>query len=552
MSGRDSIRGYVFQTITSVIASFNRGLWDYCKVEPATEKDKVDILFYKDDGISLCQQIKSSINNFEKPDIIEWIVNMANDVPSSAQYELVLIGTASSRVNGYINKINTKKETIGEEPISVKITLWPFDPDTLESSIRDNLHSFFSQEGYTITHSGLELMTGALIYQFFQFSIIEEKASHQQFREKLLGWARSNYPKLLKSAHSESDIKVYAYDALHKTKVNLFESKRADLGVSSFFEILSEKIIDDYKKAEKIKLPKRYNDPANKIAGNLAGLSTTQIFQPEDADFNTSRSSFIQEYFKQYFGISLNDDFFHLGNLKRSHITFHYTYHGTQEEREKMELLNDLYFNLRTFVQLKQFCNAIESGYTLPLVASNEGDHHDEEIIVQLAFPVSVKIITADQLDIPTDEDALDFLIDQKIVEKFFRLGKDSKIEAYPYMPLPFFPVSRDMEVMDSLTNSNSVRDAKKQNVKSCLENSLDFEMLENTDSHLVVEYYFRAINPNITMAFPGLLFFRSENDFELKYEVRSKHSGKIRDGALKVTLFKEGTESVKLDNYKK
>ncbi|MBD1424025.1 hypothetical protein [Sphingobacterium arenae] len=546
MSGRDSIRGYIFQTITSVIASFNRGLWDYCKVEPATEKDKVDILFYKDDGISLCQQIKSSVNNFEKPDIIEWIVSMANDVPSSEQYELVLIGTASSRVNGYINKINTKKETIGEEPISVKITLWPFDPDTLESRIRDNLHSFFSQEGYTVTHSDLELMTGALIYQFFQFSIVEEKVSHQQFREKLLGWAKSNYPKLLKSVHSESDIKVYFYNAFNRTKAKSFVSQTVDIGFAHYFEMLSESIISGYKKAEKIKLSKRNNSSSDTITKQLTGFSIPQFYQYEDADFSISRSSFIQKYLTLYFDISLDGDFFFVGNLKRTYLTFNYTYHGTQDEREKMELLNDLYFNLRTFVQLKQFCNTIESGYTLPLVASNEGNHHDEEIIVQLAFPVGVGIITADQVDIPTDEDALDFLIDQKIIEKFFCLGKDSKIEAYPYMPLPFFPVSRDMEVMDSLTNSNSVRDAKKQNVKSRLENYLDFEMLENTDSHLVVEYYFRAINPNITMAFPGLLFFRSENNFELKYEVRSKHSGKIRDGVLKVTLFKEDTESVK------
>ena len=106
MSGRDSVRGYVYQAIIAVLESLENDEWDKIKVEPLTDKDKVDIVLQKSGIIIKAIQVKSSVNKFEKPSVEQWFDELKMDIDAK-QYELVLVGNElTSPAKKYIEKVN--------------------------------------------------------------------------------------------------------------------------------------------------------------------------------------------------------------------------------------------------------------------------------------------------------------------------------------------------------------------------------------------------------------------------------------------------------------
>ena len=106
MSGRESVRGYVYQAIIAVLESLENDEWDKIKVEPLTDKDKVDIVLQKSGVIIKAIQVKSSVNKFEKPSVEQWFDELKMDIDAK-QYELVLVGNElTSPAKKYIEKVN--------------------------------------------------------------------------------------------------------------------------------------------------------------------------------------------------------------------------------------------------------------------------------------------------------------------------------------------------------------------------------------------------------------------------------------------------------------
>jgi hypothetical protein len=78
MSGQHAIRGFVYQTIASVLHSLVDTDWEYLTIEPSTPEEKVDMLWQDGTGFRKGQQVKSSINNFTKADIKQWLEGDGN------------------------------------------------------------------------------------------------------------------------------------------------------------------------------------------------------------------------------------------------------------------------------------------------------------------------------------------------------------------------------------------------------------------------------------------------------------------------------------------
>ena len=78
MSGQEGARGYLLQAVTAVLDSFEDN-WESICVEPKTEDDKVDIKWtYADSSEKVCQ-VKSSINPFEKANVLKWMLELYKD-----------------------------------------------------------------------------------------------------------------------------------------------------------------------------------------------------------------------------------------------------------------------------------------------------------------------------------------------------------------------------------------------------------------------------------------------------------------------------------------
>lgn len=107
MAGSDAIRGFVIQGIISIFESVESDNWNSIKIEPQTDKDKVDIAFYNNGNVIKAIQVKSSINKFEAPSICEWIEKMVDDIVA-VDYELFLVGEVTTPGKKYINKFESK------------------------------------------------------------------------------------------------------------------------------------------------------------------------------------------------------------------------------------------------------------------------------------------------------------------------------------------------------------------------------------------------------------------------------------------------------------
>lgn len=125
MSGRDGFRGYIFQTMVSIINCLENPNWTRIKVEPETAQDKVDIVLYSDEKILSCIQVKSSINPFQKSDIEKWLQALQSD-SLGGQNDLVLVGEkVTSPAAAFISLINETRELDSIEHISIPHDQFP-------------------------------------------------------------------------------------------------------------------------------------------------------------------------------------------------------------------------------------------------------------------------------------------------------------------------------------------------------------------------------------------------------------------------------------------
>jgi len=145
MGGVEGSRGYLLQSMVSLLESMQDAEWDEVNLEPNTKEDKVDVIWYKNSKAINAAQIKSSINPFSKKNISDWIIKLANDVESE-KYSLILLGGFEDGVMKFIRGINENGTFTNEEKQlvesyvtkiqdgSLKVRLINFDGDVTETS----------------------------------------------------------------------------------------------------------------------------------------------------------------------------------------------------------------------------------------------------------------------------------------------------------------------------------------------------------------------------------------------------------------------------------
>ena len=538
MSGKDSIRGYVYQTITSVLGTFSNTKWDFCHVEPNTKNDKADVLFYRGDNIMLAQQVKSSINPFNKKSIESWIYELINDVDNAESYELTLIGNCDKTTNDFVKKVNSHEISMDGHPGKVKISIQPLDEGLLLDSVENKLNKFFSDEGYTLKHVFIENLAKTLLYSFFQFSIIDEKISHEGFRNQLLNWARAILPKELKPKNTH-DFVVYAYDKSSSEFVESIAIERTDLGLESYLDNLLKDAKICFENVKKIKLNTRNEQPTKIPTTAIAGLSRSydDLLPKNDLDFDKNDASVLKKLIEMYLGEIMEPSFFNLGNLKYTISAMGFNIFGSVDEKKKYDFLYELLYQLQLYNDIYLLDLKIRDYVGLPLVLSNEGHRHDEEVEITFAVPATASVLTSEFVPQMTSKRALTFLLDNEVLHQSFCLGKNHLIDSYPYS---MFPIDLDYHPLENLpfTNTDYKYERMVANYQRLMGQFFDFETLYNGQGFQSIRYRFPNINPNVRIAFPGLLFIRPNTDqLEISYTVRSKYSSDINAKTIEVKI---------------
>ena len=144
--------------------------WDHIKNEPKTEKDKVDIMLYKDGKIKSAIQVKSSIGAFGKPAVEKWLKDLRKDAKDAEKLCLCLVGDKYT---------GPCKRFIEENSDEIKTV--PFSNLQRESTFR--LIEYIKKAGLggKVRIDDLELMDASLFSKILRNSTAEEPVSREDF-----------------------------------------------------------------------------------------------------------------------------------------------------------------------------------------------------------------------------------------------------------------------------------------------------------------------------------------------------------------------------------
>ncbi|HEY4288715.1 MAG TPA: hypothetical protein VGN00_16535 [Puia sp.] len=542
MSGHDAIRGFMFQTITSVLSSLSDSDWTYMTVEPNTPNDKVDILWEYADNSRKCQQVKSSVHNFSKPDILRWLGAMVTDGPAAKRYELTLIGDRNNDLGEFIQKLN--KGELADlglvlQPYAdrLHVETLTFSVEMFRRTVQDHVNQFLSQSELTVKHDTLVLITSGLISQFFEFAAFQIKWTREQWRRDLLDWVTRNYKRSLGLDKRIDGLSVGIYIATTRTVIESSSALQYNIPVADWVSQYHDRAMGHFQDAAAIRLSPPPNSPGSHLYSQ--GFVTKAFTFPSQLKVTLSgpEENYLSSKVRQYFGRSAPEGFFHLGNLQQSvsRAPFEATrgIEGTGDERKKHTAIRSLQ---KTFILMDEFAatlNYLNSLYYLPLILVNNGSKHDEELVVTLTLPDRIDIMTARDFYQPRDLELLEACLKDEFVLSLLYLNGDSVVNPFPHTSVPRFEFKSDP--LWSMLNPRSLEEQiqEQQNkLVTKIGDLLERELFEE-DSYKKVRYHFPKINPNRKIAMPTYLFFHAETSFDIDYEILSKNTSAVQRGKM-------------------
>jgi len=544
MSGQDAIRGFVYQTIASALHFLVDADWEYLTVEPNTAYEKVDMLLEDDAGSKKCQQVKSSINNFEKADILPWLEKIVTDVPDAQQYELILIGPCSASVTLFINKVNARQwSELGAvlTPYSdrIRIELLTFNFNVLQGHVQNEVHRFLSKQELVASHDTLVMVTGGLLYQFFQFAVLSTRASRAQWREELIGWLTRNYPRALNLEPRQDRLAVGIYQDGNRKLLTASTPFQYQFDVSLLLDGYMEKALNHFNQVASIPLPPSLEDcqPESENWSKLIIMSSTDYRQVK---ITSAEQDYLKRKVATYLNQQIPAGFFQIGNLtynlwQPGIFGYAIGYKGTPKEEEKYAAIRKLRYALEAMDELSATFEFVNQLYCLPLVLENAGSRYDEEVVVTLKLPAAVQLVRSDTFHLPDDGDLLKLLTKEGHLTDLLYHQGDSLVDGYPAYPTdPFDP---NWETYLGILSPSDQEKQRKERLIRNLGNLFNREIFDDLPGFTQIRYEFPKINPNKRIAFPSYLLFNATDSFVIEYEIISRNTAAVQMGQITVDI---------------
>lgn len=546
MSGRESIKGYLYQTLISILKSLNQD-WNSIIIEPETENDKIDIIWnYDDSSVKVCQ-IKSSINNFTKNNILEWIDGLYKDNPDADKYIILLIGNSNGTVKSFFNNIAVKEKHefsgkyeelhIIKEKIEVKFE--PENIETLEAAIIAGIDQFLNSHDIVANYLVKKLIAGGMVHQVLNFSTDGTKTSRKEFEDLILKWLDFNYSKQLKK-ETELCLHFYLTNKIELTKS--IDKINADKDFPDiFFKEEVEEVRDIIKVISSYEVRKNQRKSEEDDTEDILGLKFPNLYPRlglsyENADFVLSdyeKSKIIAN--GEYFDLDIPDSIFDFGDLKETktfNVAFRpkLTLNGTDEAKGKKELFDKLDNKLSKLADFKIFWKEFTELSVLPIILSNEGKELKENIRVRLFFPKETEIIFHDNFPAPNRISNLQLINEpESFFYHFLKHEKDSNVlENYSNNILHSMPFL-------SLNPYSSLErhDYESSKYRRMLENCLDYETLRDRENEIILECEIEELNTCDKIGLPSHIFIKAKSNFTIDYEILCKNEPKKITGKL-------------------
>lgn len=177
MGGQHGVRGYLLQTIITVLDSLSQYKpWATVTIEPNDASEKVDVKWVMTDAKTRLVQVKSSQNLITYSTAKKWALELKSSTEAD-NYELICIGLPDSKLN----------ETPAID--GVDIVLKPLDFGLLLSDSIFKLNQFYEKKNRTKVQSTLnEVIINSLNFKLGKDSIFGKTISKEDFDDVLLNW----------------------------------------------------------------------------------------------------------------------------------------------------------------------------------------------------------------------------------------------------------------------------------------------------------------------------------------------------------------------------
>ncbi|WP_391115882.1 hypothetical protein [Psychrobacillus sp. L3] len=555
MSGNAGIRGYYYQVLATLLDSVSDDDWDSVQIEPYTEDDKVDIEWIRKDSIKAVQ-VKSSINNFERSMVIDWIVKLVKDAKSNyglfglpIQYTLCLIGTTDNNADKFISALHGKRikiadfpklEEIKEELQYVTVDKRGFHLDDLINSSYFNMQQYLERNHKQTSTENVKMLCDIIISKLFINATKSRNMPKSLFIQLIDSFINSGEYGITETNKGSSNLSLAFYER-GKVQENT-EMNGIKLDILPILDELNTEALQEIRIAQSLHLPMQkiqkdrtsnretIDEDIEMSNSVFQAISKLNLYEFIPVEIGAQEKEELKQLSQELLQITLREEDFYFGDLKKRGLDIplfgkpNNTPQGTKEEIEKYTAIDNSYYNLLLYKIMLEYNKYLQSCYPLPLILKNIGHLHDEDIRVTIKFPGNVKVITSQRIKTPL------YVVERFINEKeqFENLivpQRDHKVEVYstkniimprlPKFSTPFKPAEYD--AVDF-----------KQFAKSIF----TFEHFEE-DGFDIIAYGFDGLNPNTNMQFPSFILVQTEEDFDLEYVIQSKHLKQPIQGVL-------------------
>lgn len=584
MSGIDGLRGYYYQILGGLLGSTVDDSWESIKIEPSTDGDKVDIEWFYSNKIRV-EQVKSSINNFERSMVVNWILELVKDARSAYEmfglpisFTLYLIGTTDKNADNWISDLHggrleiqegSKLKEIEKDLPSVNVKKQSFDFDSFEALAYVGMHEYLERNGKMAKHENIKTLCSVIVSELLKFTLQKRPMTKTLFLQLINKHIDSREYGITPSLKPSPQLSIAFYE---KEKVPegeemvgiqldntplldrfLIESKKDLLKAKSIkLPLPEQEVKTDLKKDEESKdkqdvtVGKEPIKLAPELSGSLKEFSSfgktlgdlfkgTQLITKDGyipVRMTKEEVEELKTLSNRILGIVLTEDDFYFGGLEKRIAPAQRMFggpvnvpRGTDDEKAKYFAINRAYSNLLSYQLILEYTAYLKTCYPIPFVLINTGAIADEEIRVTLTFPETAKIVTPKRMKAPFEPFIEDFITDEEILDKLIIPKREHNVMEYVgiWSKMPVLP--------KVLLPYETVKYSDKD-FADHLEYLFSYEHFQigNQD---VIQYEFKTLNPSLKMAFPTFLLVQTNRNMDISYMITSKHLSNPINGML-------------------
>jgi hypothetical protein len=181
MSARESIKGYLYQTLIALLQMLDDDTWSTVAIEPKELDEKVDI--YWEGTQTTAMQVKSSKSRINKMEAQRYVADLTSNYPNANKYELVLCAHVVMELKN------------GDSLDGATLRINNSQPIDLTQQAAQRLDTFLHRHSISQTPPLIrELLTRALISCLIDFSTEGTSISRTEFEEQIKSWVLICYP----------------------------------------------------------------------------------------------------------------------------------------------------------------------------------------------------------------------------------------------------------------------------------------------------------------------------------------------------------------------